>query len=116
MKNKNEIECRWMKMNKFLVNPDKQVWPCCYLANQGYRARVTQENKDPKIIAKAVDDSVHPVLMSYYENEKELNLENNSIEEILNHEWYQKTLPESWDSDKPFRLCMVMCSKKFTDE
>jgi len=112
MQNKNSIKCEWMLMNKILINPDKQVFPCCYLGNTGYKGKVKHQNNDPDLIAKGVDDVVHPLMKSYYENEKDLNLETNSIEEILNHKWYTKTLPESWDSDRPHRLCMIQCSKK----
>lgn len=115
MQNKNGVKCRWMLMNKVLINPDKQVFPCCYLGNQGYSQKIRGEHKDANIIARGVDDIVHPIMQSYYENEKDLNLETNSIEEVLNHEWYTKTLPESWDSDRPHRLCMIMCSKKLDE-
>ena len=108
--NKNNIICRWMEKNKFLINPDQQVWPCCYLANQGYKSRITGEYNDPNVIAKGADDVVHPVMQEYYKHEDELNLKNNSIENILNHKWYTEILPESWDSN-PHRLCMLMCSR-----
>lgn len=116
--NKHNIICRWMNNKngqKFLVNPDKQVWPCCYLANQGYKFKVTGKYNDPDIIAKGSGDITHPVMQSYYENDKELNLSNNSLEEILNHEWFTKTLPESWEGDEPHRLCVVMCSRNLDE-
>jgi hypothetical protein len=109
-KNKNNIICRWMEKNKFLVNPDKQVWPCCYLANQGYKFKVNGKYNDPKILS-GNDDIANPVMQKYYEFEKDLNLENNEIDDILQHEWYTKVLPESWDSDNPHRLCVLMCSR-----
>lgn len=113
--NKHNIICRWMEENKFLVNPDQQVWPCCYLANQGYKFRQTGQYKDKDILERKVDDIASPVMQEYYKHEDELNLKNNSLEEILNHEWYTKTLPESWDSDNPQRVCVIMCSR-FMDE
>jgi hypothetical protein len=133
MQNKNNIVCRWMARNKFLVNPDKQVWPCCYLANQGYKFKVTGKYKDSALLEKGVDntaqpisrsdykhqgvnDITHPIMQSYHEQRHELNLENNSIEEVLSHDWFTQTLPESWDSDNPHRLCMLMCSKKLENE
>lgn len=118
MKNKHNIICRWMNNKngqKFLVNPDKQVWPCCYLANPGYRQKTNGEYKDPNIIAKGVADIAHPLMRSYFENEEELNLKNNSLEEVLNHEWFTKTLPESWEGDEPHRMCVVMCSRNLDE-
>ena len=113
--NKNNVVCRWMEMNKFLINPDKQVYPCCYLANQGYKFKVNGWYEDSNIITKDQSDVTHPIMLDYHKNKDQLNLENNSIEEVLNHEWYQKTLPESWDSDNPHRLCVLMCSRSLDD-
>ena len=116
--NKNNIVCRWMQDNKFLVNPDKQVWPCCYLANGGYKFRVTGLYKDPEILANSVDDVASHIMQKYYEYEDELNLMNNSLDNILNHKWFTEILPESWDSDNPHRLCKLVCSRdldKFPD-
>ena len=33
---KPAIKCKWAAENKFLVQPDGQVVPCCYLANAMY--------------------------------------------------------------------------------
>jgi len=113
--NKNNIVCRWMQEDKFLVNPDKQVWPCCYLGNQGYSFRVGNHHRNREMLSKGVDDIANPVMQSYYDHEEELNLENNSLEDILNHKWYTETLPDSWDGDQPHRLCMVMCSRNLDE-
>jgi hypothetical protein len=115
MANKNNIECMWQKDSKFLVNPDKQVWPCCYLGNQGYFMKAIAAHRDSDMLAKGVDDVVHPVMQEYYDHEDELNLANESLEDILNHKWYTETLPKSWDADKPVRLCMIMCSRNLDD-
>ena len=41
------------------------------------------------------------------------NRESNSFEDILSHEWYEKTLPESWeDETKTLRLCKHFCQEK----
>ena len=111
MKNKNCIECIWAAEDRFLVNPDGQVWPCCYLANQGYKFRVKGQHNDPAILERGVDDICNDVMQEYWKHEDELNLQNNSLEDILNHEWFKKTLPESWDSDNPHRLCRLMCGQ-----
>ena len=105
------IECIWAKENKFLVNPDGQVWTCCYLSNQGFKFRVKGQWNDPDIIARGVDDIVNPVMQEYWAHEEELNINNRSLEEILNHEWFTKTLPESWKGHNPHRICVLMCDK-----
>jgi hypothetical protein len=105
------IECIWAKENKFLVNPDGQVWPCCYLSNQGFKFKVKGQWNDPDIISRGVDDIVHPVMQEYWAHEEELNINNHSLEKILNHEWFTKTLPDSWKGNNPHRVCIMMCDK-----
>lgn len=105
------IECIWAKENKFLVNPDGQVWPCCYLGNMGYAEKVNGRYKDPEVLEKGWDDIVHPIMKEYFANMDDLNINNKPIEEILNHEWYTKTLPESWKGNNPHRQCRIVCDK-----
>ena len=40
-----KIICQWEKVDKVLINPDGQVFPCCYLSNPAYTAKI-QEAKD----------------------------------------------------------------------
>jgi hypothetical protein len=105
------IECIWAKENKFLVNPDGQVWPCCYLANQGFKFKQNGKWNDPDLIARGVDDIVNPVMQEYWKHEDELNINNHSLDDILNHEWFTKTLPNSWTGNNPHRICVMMCDK-----
>jgi len=107
----SKIVCRWQKDNKFLVNPDGQVWPCCYLSNPGYKQYLTGMRDRPEIVERKVDDIVHPVLDEYFEHKDELNIHNHPIEEILAHPWFTETLPRSWEGNWPHRQCVVMCEK-----
>ena len=63
------------------------------------------------------------VLAEYDENMEELNIFNNSIDKILTHKWFTKTLPESWnnpdlglnmsrDNPKLLRQCAKHCGVK----
>lgn len=113
--NKNNIVCRWMEEKKLVVNPDRQVWPCCYLANQGYKFKTTGQYNDENILARSNEDVSHPVMQEYYRNEDQLNLSKNPLNKVLEHDWFTKTLPESWDTDNPHRLCMIMCSRFMED-
>lgn len=106
-----DIECIWAKENKFLVNPDGQVWPCCYLGNSGFTEKVNGRYKDPEVLEKGWDDIAHPIIQEYFKHADELNINNKPIEEILTHEWYTKTLPESWKGEKPHRQCKIWCDK-----
>lgn len=103
------IVCRWMKENKFLVNPDGQVWPCCYLSNTGYHHDLTGMRTEQKVVEAKVDDVVHPVMDEYFKHRDELNINNAPIEKILTHDWFAKTLPDSWTGDWPHRQCRLIC-------
>lgn len=105
------IECIWAKDNKFLVNPDGQVWPCCYLANQAFKFKENGKWADKELIAKGVDDITNPIIQEYRKRADELNINNNSLEDILNHEWFTDTLPRSWTGNNPHRICVMMCDK-----
>jgi hypothetical protein len=105
----SKIICRWARDNKFLVNPDGQVWPCCYLSNPAYKQELTGMKNRKNIKERKVDDIVHPVMNDYFDNKDDLNINNKPIEVILSHEWFNKTLPDSWTSDNPHRQCRVMC-------
>ena len=65
-----KIVCKWKKSGQVLVNPDGQVWPCCYLASDQYG----KPNK-----------AKHPLLTKYHDNKDKYNLENDSIKKIINH-------------------------------
>lgn len=101
---KTIIECEWLETNRALVNPDGQVWPCCFLANQQYK--FAQKNE-------YLPSEDHPALVEYNKLKDELNIHNDTLTNILKHEWFEKTLPESWkDPANAIRQCEKFCSKK----
>lgn len=124
MKNRQNIKCEWMAKNNALVNIDGQVYPCCYLANSFtlrsifgpdiikdypdemiYGGKKWEKSKEPDLNKK-----VH-LLEEYFKHKDDLNLKNNSLEDILNHEWFTQTLPESWDDENlTHRLCKKFCN------
>jgi len=51
--------------------------------------------------------------MDYYKNREEYNIFDNDLEDILNSDWFKKTLPESWeDESKLARQCKTYCQVK----
>ena len=90
MKKKTYIRCSWMEMRRVLVNPDGQVWPCCYFCNSSFSSDHARPDKDMN----------EKVFQEYYKHKDELNLKKNSMESILNHEWFTQTLPESWEKEE----------------
>lgn len=103
------IECSWQNEGRILINPDGQVWPCCYLCNVAFRWKT--EDKIEEKFNK--NNPKFNIFNEYFDKQDELNLKNNSMEDILNHEWYTKTLPESWEQDETTSYqCKKFCGVK----
>ena len=90
------IKCSWGSKNRFVVNPDGQVLPCCYFAN------VVYSNTNLNGVG---------VLESYNHQKQDLNVFNKPIADILTSDWFTKTLPESWeDSATTHSICKRWCN------
>lgn len=123
--NKLNVECEWMKTKRLLINPDGQVLPCCFFANVIYmydklgttekiaekRNQISDQIGDKSRITN--DTATTDVLMNYYNNREKYNIHNTPLEEIINSDWFTKTLPESWnDPNLLVRQCKKYCQKK----
>ena len=87
------IKCKFLEgTTKTMINPDGQVWPCCYLASDQY-------GKPNKV--------EHQLLTKYHDNKDRYNLENDSIKNITHKDWFQKDLPKSFED--PIDLCQFNC-------
>lgn len=120
--NKNGVVCEWMQTGRILINPDGQVFPCCYLANVTYmvdklgtpeqvlakKNNLTDQIGQRNLIQKEFYDE--PVMVEYVDNKEKYNVFHTPFEEIINSEWFTKTLPESWDdSDRLVLQCAQQC-------
>ena len=109
-----KINCEWLNRNQCSVEHDGLVVPCCYIANWVYQVKYKQNKEtghDDDYRERVKKEE--PVMRELLENESELSIVNNSLEDILSHEWYEKTLPESWeDETKTLRLCKEFCGNK----
>jgi hypothetical protein len=100
-----------MEIGRILVNPDGQVWPCCYFCNKTYRGEHT--GKFDEWFHHPEEELFH----KYYANKEDLNLQNKTMEEILNHEWFTKDLPESWEKEETrVEQCRRFCEQYVEDE
>lgn len=123
--NKLGIRCQWMETQRLLVNPDGQALPCCFFANVMYmydklnvQGKIAEKHNqinnqigDKDVIV--ADTKSNDVLMDYYLNKEKYNIHENSLEDIINSEWFTKTLPESWDDEaKAPRHCKKHCTVK----
>ena len=101
----------WLEMNKCLVNPDGQVIPCCYMANSLFTHLTALKSGNEHI--EMVQWNKDPTLKKYIENKEDYNLNDNNIDDILSSDWFNKDLPESWDSyDTVPYVCKIWCDKK----
>lgn len=92
-----KVKCQWMENNRILVNPDGGVLPCCYLGNNEYRTQFE-------------DWRVGHLMNEYKKNAHDLNIKNKPLEEIVEHEWFTKTLPESWkNAENVAEQCIRFC-------
>ncbi len=92
------IKCSWNKMNRIFISFDGQVHPCCYFST-------LYDKKSPWFLD-------HPLMKSYSNQEKELSIFHNTLNEIINHQWIKKELPDSWGSETPVKQCIRFCSSK----
>ena len=98
-----KIICEWAEKNRYLQNFNGQVYPCCYLVQTQTQKLFNGTNRPEE----------QEIFKKYNEVKDELNVFNNDIETILSHEWFTKTLPESWDDpDKTLKQCTKHCGVK----
>jgi hypothetical protein len=94
------IKCKWLEDNRILVNPDGQVLPCCYLANNNW------VQKQKGITKEGV------VMQEYNDNKEKYNIHTNNMKDIIDGEWFSKTLPDSWEDDtKTITQCKLWCGE-----
>ena len=117
-----KIKCKWLEEDEqVLINPDGQVIPCCYLSPYfPVSLNKIKEQKDWEY--DELEDQLYHrdrawahvssmyLYQEYQKNADKLNIFTNDLEDILNHEWFTKTLPESWtDEDKVSSPCRRVC-------
>lgn len=90
----NDITCRWTDQNKLFVGANKTLWPCCFL----YNAELQDESDSKKLRDEYGDFN---------------NLMTHDLIDILQHEWFNKTLKDSFDINHSLNhnRCERHCSK-----
>lgn len=86
------IKCKYVHEQEMFIASDNTLWPCCFLWTE--QVSVGSINK----------------LSKYEPGWNSLKL--HSIDEILQHPWYQGELEESWDPSHPMHIprCMINCA------
>ena len=106
-----------------LINPDGQVFPCCYLANKTYKADQhgaafpTMEEKSEEWGNWFWKEKSDAIMRKYIEHKDDLNVFNKPMEEIVNHPWFTEWLPESWeDEETRNEICVTFCEVPVDEE
>jgi len=114
-KKKIYIKCSWQEMGRILINPDGQVYPCCYLCNKAFKTEILGvfgpnnqvedlsqkgENWYWKTNPESEAGSGDTVMIEYKKHYDELNLKKKSMKDILNHKWFTEILPKSWEKEE----------------
>lgn len=97
-----QISCAWGNRNRIVINPDGQVLPCCYLCNSYFSNKVGGPNYDVKM-------AEHSLMQKY--KDKEFNVFNRNLLDIISDQWFKKDLKDSFTSGKPIKQCVTFCSK-----
>ena len=98
----SKIVCKFMNgTTSTVVNPDGQVWPCCYLCNEIKGNPLARQEND------------HEVLKLYHKEKHKYNLKNDTLKNILNKDWFTKDLPNSFkDAERAPDECQHICKEK----
>jgi hypothetical protein len=111
------IRCSWQDEGKLVINPDGQVFPCCYLANKTYKADKhgalfdNVESQSEKGFGNWYwKEKSDKIMRDYVKHKDELNVKKVPMEDILNHPWYTEMLPESWENEETRNdICVTYC-------
>lgn len=97
------MKCPWAERNRFVVNPDGQVWPCCYFANSDFTAR--GRNAD-------FLQNRHYLNKMYNDKRDHMNVANRPAHEILQDSWFDALHESMQDSDTRHPTCRHHCCKQ----
>lgn len=89
------IECKFYHEGEIFIASDLTLWPCCFLWDSALK------NKD----------GINDKLSKYDTNWNDLK--KFSIQEVLNHPWYEEVLAMSWNPyhEKHLTRCIRTCAK-----
>ena len=97
----SKIVCQWRENNnRYMVNPDGQVFQCCFL-------KINFDDEDYFVKGK------HAWVDEYLDNKEKYNLKNRTMKEIVDDDLFAKKLPKTWvNIDTAPRPCQKYCKVK----
>ena len=97
------IECSWWKHKKagllFMFNGE--IWPCCHTGGM----RFPKEEPWDEMLSSNLYSGTHGKYGSEFNN-----IQHHSLDEILNHKWFNNELVKSWKNKHRLELCAVTCA------
>lgn len=81
------------KERSFYISAQKKLWPCCWWAGSEF-----PRTRDIRELYKTYGEGFN-------------SLENSSMDELLEHQWFKKQLVKSWQSEK---IIPTVCSRNCT--
>ena len=99
-----KIVCQWRENgNRYMVNPDGQVFQCCFL-----KKNFDRTDEEDHFIKGS-----HPWVDEYLDNKEKYNLKNRTMKEIVDDDLFAKKLPNTWvNIDTAPRPCQKYCKVK----
>ena len=97
----HKIVCQWRENNnRYMVNPDGQVFQCCFL-------KINFDDEDYFVKGK------HAWVDEYLDNKEKYNLKNRKMKEKVDDDLFAKKLPKTWvNIDTAPRPCQKYCKVK----
>ena len=97
----HKIVCQWRENNnRYMVNPDGQVFQCCFL-------KINFDDEDYFVKGK------HAWVDEYLDNKEKYNLKYRTMKEIVDDDLFAKKLPKTWvNIDTAPRPCQKYCKVK----
>jgi MoaA/NifB/PqqE/SkfB family radical SAM enzyme len=101
------INCNSFKDKEIYIDAEQYLWPCCFLGSirMAYAAINEPQHEIRQLQFLQLDSMV-----SRLGGLKNINLKNNSIEEIVNRDEWQSIWQDEWYKHKNF-TCIRTCSK-----
>ena len=95
-----EISCKTQKENSIYVDFLGRIWPCCWVGHTFPRNSKTASPTDAVIDKYGKDfNSLHC----------------HALKDIMNHEWFQQDLENSWKTGaNRIETCSEMCGKEYS--
>ena len=107
----NKIDCLAASQQNLKIQSSGQVTPCCYMSTPLETASLFKPDSFNRMITTygGKDEDINPVAQEFIDNPDSFNLDHTPLFDIINGEWFTKTLPDSWQTKSPCFACSKVC-------